>query len=142
MRDKSITCAPAGIATFGPTARILVPSTRITWFVRMRPPSASRRRPARIAVTGAAGCWAASVTPASAHSTNENATRRMEPPLSNSQVGLVGKAVAYATYPIYQSYATCPADPLSGLRSTRHTTTSGPCVLVEPAHHVELRSDV
>src|SRR5438093_8967250 len=51
----------------------------------------------------------------------------------------VGKAVAYATD---QTYATCPADPLSGLRSTRHPTTSGPCVLVEPAHHVELRSDV
>src|SRR5713101_5780199 len=121
MRDKSITCAPAGIATFGPTSRILVPSTRITWFVRMRPPSASRRRPARIAVTGAAGCWAASVTPASAHSTNENATRRMEPPLSHGEVGRVGrvgrvgKAAAYPTYATYRTDATCPADPLSGL---------------------------
>src|SRR4051812_43382240 len=56
MRDRSITCAPAGIATFGPTSRMRVPSTRMIWLVRIRPASASSRRPARIAVTvGAAG---------------------------------------------------------------------------------------
>src|SRR5439155_18191784 len=51
--DQSITRAPAGIATSGPTSRILVPSTRITGFASIRPPSGSRKRPARIAVTPA-----------------------------------------------------------------------------------------
>src|ERR1051326_4600283 len=60
MPERSITCAPAGTATFGPTSRILLPSTTMIWLVRTRPASGSRRRPARIAVIGTAvGCAAA-----------------------------------------------------------------------------------
>src|SRR5688500_12361494 len=73
MPDKSITCAPAGIARLGPTSRMRVPSTMITWLVRMRAVSGSSSRPARITVTGA---WAPSELPNNTAARMTSAVRR------------------------------------------------------------------
>src|SRR5206468_4318735 len=70
MLERSMTVAPAGIATFAPTSLIRVPSTRITWLVSARPASGSMSRPARIAVTGAG----AGVCPATAATANQTST--------------------------------------------------------------------
>src|SRR5437899_11503820 len=72
MLERSMTVAPAGIATFAPTSLIRVPSTRITWLVSARPASGSISRPARIAVTGAGACAA---TQLSVNNTNTHTDR-------------------------------------------------------------------
>ena len=52
--DRSITVAPAGTATFGPTAVMRSPCTRITAFFTGAAPLPSMSVPARIAITAAA----------------------------------------------------------------------------------------
>src|SRR5215203_247735 len=52
MPDRSMTCAPAGIARLAPIAVNLPPCTRMTWLVATVPDSGSTSRPARMAVTG------------------------------------------------------------------------------------------
>lgn len=65
--ERSINFAPAGIVTSAPTARMVRPSTRITWLRLVVPLSGSTSFPARIAVT-----WASAPT---AESRNKSIVR-------------------------------------------------------------------